>query len=91
MYANAPEQMELAAEVVVYSKPSCVQCEMTYRALERAGIPYRVVDLSQSEEALAYVTGELGCASAPVVVVGAVEHWAGFRPDLIGRLTAARQ
>lgn len=74
-------------ELVVYSKPSCVQCNATYRALDSKGIPYRVVDLSESPEALEYVK-ELGYTSAPVVVVDDQDHWAGFRPDHIDRVAA---
>jgi glutaredoxin-like protein NrdH len=90
MYANIAERTEIdtveeAIEVVVYSKPSCMQCTMTYRALKGSGVPYRIVDLSEDAGAMAFVK-ELGYLSAPVVVVDADEHWAGFRPDLIDRL-----
>jgi len=74
-----------AIEVVVYSKPSCMQCAMTYRELDARGVSYRVVDLSEDAGALAYVKG-LGYLSAPVVVVGGAEHWAGFRPDRISTI-----
>ena len=32
--------------LTVYTKPGCVQCTATYRALDEKGIPYDVVDLS---------------------------------------------
>lgn len=67
--------------VTVYSKPSCVQCNATYRALESAGIAYNAVDVSANDDALTYIKS-LGYAQAPVVVAGA-EHWSGFRPDKI--------
>lgn len=73
--------------ITVYSKPSCVQCTATYRALDRAGLSYDVVDLSADERALAQVL-ELGYQQAPVVFADD-EHWAGFRPDRI-KATAAR-
>ncbi|HMQ37181.1 MAG TPA: glutaredoxin-like protein NrdH [Micropruina sp.] len=73
--------------ITVYSKPSCVQCTATYRALDRAGLSYDVVDLSADEQALAQVL-ELGYQQAPVVFADD-EHWAGFRPDRI-KATAAR-
>ncbi|GAB3192036.1 glutaredoxin-like protein NrdH [Nesterenkonia suensis] len=72
-------------DVVVYSKPQCVQCTATYRALDKAGITYEVVDIMQDDEAYAYVQS-LGVMQAPVVVAGD-EHWSGFRPDLIAQLT----
>ncbi|WRS30921.1 glutaredoxin-like protein NrdH [Actinomycetaceae bacterium MB13-C1-2] len=68
-------------EITVYSKPRCVQCDATYRALDRSGTPYRKVDVSVDSEALQYII-DLGYQQAPVVVVGN-EHWSGFRPDRI--------
>lgn len=73
-------------QVTVYSTPSCVQCNATYRALERQGIAYEVVDLTQDAAAMEMVKS-LGYTQAPVVMAGA-EHWSGFRPDLIGGLQA---
>ncbi len=71
--------------VTVYSKPACVQCTATTRALDAKGIAYKLVDLSEDAAALAQVT-ELGYRQAPVVIAGTM-HWAGFRPDMIGRLS----
>ena len=70
--------------ITVYSKPACVQCTATTRALDMRGIAYDVVDLSEDEDAMQTVA-ELGYRQAPVVVAGDA-HWAGFRPDMIGRL-----
>jgi glutaredoxin-like protein NrdH len=67
--------------ITVYSKPACVQCTATYRALDRAELEYTVVDISQDSEARDYVMS-LGHMQAPVVVAGA-EHWSGYRPDRI--------
>ena len=70
--------------VTVYTKPSCVQCNATYRKLDALGIRYEVLDLSQDEEALE-MTKSLGYMQAPVVIAGD-EHWSGFRPDKIEEL-----
>ncbi|ABF63254.1 glutaredoxin-like protein NrdH [Ruegeria sp. TM1040] len=70
--------------ITVYSKPACVQCTATTRALEAKGISFDLVDLTEDAAALEMVQG-LGYRQAPVVVAGE-EHWAGFRPDLIGQL-----
>lgn len=75
--------------LVVYSKPSCVQCTATYRALDAKGIPYRIVDVTQDEAALEYVQ-DLGYLQAPVVVVDDEDHWSGFRPDHIDRVANHR-
>ena len=75
-------------EVTVFSKPACVQCDATYRALDKKGIAYTVVDISADALALERVRA-LGHLQAPVVVAGDVS-WSGFRPDQINAL-AARQ
>ncbi|MBB2700974.1 UNVERIFIED_ORG: glutaredoxin-like protein NrdH [Rhizobium esperanzae] len=71
--------------VTVYSKPACVQCTATYRALDRLGVDCDIVDISQDAEALDRVRS-LGYMQAPVVVAGE-RHWAGFRPDMISALS----
>ena len=74
-----------AAAITVYTKPSCVQCNATYRALDAKGLDYTTVDLSGDEEALEAVKA-LGYMQAPVVVTPD-DHWSGFRPDKIASLT----
>lgn len=73
--------------VTVYTKPACVQCTATYRALEQRGIEFNVVDLSQDQEAYNTILG-LGYRQVPVIVT-ADDHWAGFRPDKINALAQA--
>lgn len=70
--------------ITVYSKPACVQCTATTRALEARGLSYEVIDLTEDAGAMEMVTA-MGYRQAPVVVAGEA-HWAGFRPDMIGRL-----
>lgn len=74
------------ATVTVYAKPLCVQCDATKRAMNKAGITYDVVDITEDEAALAHVKA-LGHAQAPVVVAGE-DHWSGFRPDKIKALVS---
>ena len=70
--------------ITVYSKPACVQCTATTRALEARGLDYEVIDLTEDDDAMTQVS-ELGYRQVPVVIAGD-DHWAGFRPDLIDRL-----
>ena len=70
--------------ITVYTKPSCVQCNATFRALDARGIDYRTVDLSKDPGALDVVKA-MGYMQAPVVVTEN-DHWLGFRPDKIGAL-----
>ena len=79
--------MTQPATVTVYTKPACVQCNATYKALDKAGVAYDVVDIRVDDEARDYVMA-LGYLQAPVVVVG-TEHWSGFRPDRIKALAGA--
>ena len=72
--------------VTVYTKPSCVQCTATYRALDNKQIPYETHDVSTYEAALERVKA-LGYLQAPVVVTDE-DHWSGFRPDKIAGLSA---
>lgn len=71
--------------ITVYSKPACVQCTATTRALDAKGITYDIVDLTEDDTALGQVT-EMGYRQAPVVIAGE-NHWSGFRPDMIARLS----
>lgn len=73
--------------ITVYTKPACVQCNATYKALDRQGLDYEIVDISLDSQARDYVMA-LGHLQAPVVVVGD-EHWSGFRPDRIKAISAA--
>lgn len=70
--------------ITVYTKPACVQCNATYKALDKAGLPYDVVDISEDADARDYVMA-LGYLQAPVVVADG-DHWSGFRPDRIKSL-----
>ena len=84
-------------EITVYTKPSCVQCTATYRALDSRGIAYEVIDVTQDNEALEKIK-TLGYLQAPVVVIddrllwldgssdNLLPHWSGFRPDQIALL-----
>lgn len=73
--------------VTVYTKPACVQCNATYRALDKKGIAYKTVDMSQDPEALEQVRA-LGFMQAPVVMTES-DSWSGFRPDKIEQLAQA--
>ena len=73
-----------AAMITVYTKPACVQCNATKKALDKAGLEYELVDISLDDDARDYVMA-LGHLQAPVVVAGE-DHWSAFRPDRIRTL-----
>lgn len=72
--------------VIVYTKPACVQCVATYKELDRRGVAYNLVDITEDDSALEAVMN-MGYRQAPVVVSGD-DHWSGFRPDKISALVA---
>ncbi|KHO28619.1 MULTISPECIES: glutaredoxin-like protein NrdH [Corynebacterium] len=72
--------------ITLYTKPACVQCNATKKALDRAGLEYDMVDISMDDEARDYVMA-LGYVQAPVVEANG-EHWSGFRPDRIKSLSS---
>ncbi|MEQ9904157.1 glutaredoxin-like protein NrdH [Pectobacterium aroidearum] len=75
--------------ITIFTKPGCVQCNATCRALDKQGIHYQLVDLTEDEQALQQVRA-LGYQQVPVVMT-ADDHWSGFRPDKISTLNAALQ
>ncbi len=91
MSAAVLEAPAVAAEgadftLEVYSKPACVQCTATYRALDKKGIVYTKPMMDADE--LREFGASLGLAQAPVVVVRAADgsiaaFWAGFNPTEI--------
>lgn len=79
--------------ITVYSKPGCVQCLATGRALMSKGLQegadweYCDLTLPENAAALEWVMGDLGYRQAPIVVVDEENHWSGFRPDYISKLS----
>lgn len=72
------------SDVTVYSKPGCVQCTATCRAMDQRGIDYSVIDISKDEQSYALVR-ELGYMQVPVIMTNE-GHWSGFQPDRINAL-----
>jgi glutaredoxin-like protein NrdH len=75
-------------QIRVYSKPDCVQCDTTKRYMDKHGIRYESVDLTQDPISMDMVTS-LGYTQVPVVYLESkllgVKHWSGFRAgDLAG-------
>ena len=73
--------------ITLFTKPNCVQCNATKCAMDKQGLNYDIVDLTQDPGALDRVK-EMGFMQAPVVFAGE-DAWSGFRPDKIKNLAAA--
>jgi glutaredoxin-like protein NrdH len=75
------------SNVTIYSKPSCVQCNATYRALDGKGIAYTVIDLEHEPVEIIEQFKARGLMQAPIIITD-TDEWTGFRPDKIATLTA---
>lgn len=76
--------------VKVYGKAiGCIQCDRTKVALDKRETPYEFIDVTEDEEAFAYIIG-LGYQQVPVVEYKG-EHWSGYRPDKIQGLGNIRK
>ena len=77
------------SEIVVWSKPNCVQCKAVYRALDRVpNLRYEVKNLPDFPEKLQEFI-DAGHTSAPVVEAAGFETFAGFNPDAIRAIVTA--
>lgn len=70
--------------VTVYSKPSCVQCTAVKRHLDREGILYTAVDVTEDAAAMDHVKG-LGYLQVPVVEFEDT-HFYGYNPLELAKL-----
>jgi glutaredoxin-like protein NrdH len=70
----------------VYTKPACVQCDMTKKLLDKNGVTYTTVDITQDQEAYDKIIA-LGFMAAPVVITDS-DSWAGFNPEKINAIAA---
>lgn len=70
----------------VYTKPSCVQCDMTKKLLDKNGVEYNTIDITQDQDAYDKIVA-MGFLAAPVVISGE-DSWAGFQPDKINSIAA---
>lgn len=76
---------ERPVTVRVYTKPSCIQCDMTKRELTRLGVEFEEDSILEPGNLAA--AKAMGLMSAPVVVAGD-DEWAGFNPGKIKALAA---
>lgn len=68
--------------VIIYTLPNCVQCNMTKRQFDNAGVAYEVVDLQDSPETAASFKESHGFTQAPIVYT-AGDVWSGFKLERI--------
>lgn len=75
-------------KITIYTRPGCQQCRATTNLLDRKGVAYELIDISDKPEVVDRLLST-GYKSLPAVFVkdGMIpESWCGFRPDLLKRL-----
>lgn len=75
--------------VTVFSKDNCVACNQTKKFLDRNGLPYNTIDITQDQAAYDKVIN-MGFMAAPVVMVnnqGEETAWSGYQPEKLKELT----
>lgn len=72
--------------ITVWSTPNCVQCMMTKRELDKRGIEYQALDLTEHPDQLEAFK-EQGLLQAPIVTTD-TKVWSGFRLDKIKSLAS---
>ena len=73
-------------QIKVWSTPNCVQCMMTKKELDRLGIAYEALDLTEHPEQLEAFKAK-GLLQAPIVETD-IKVWSGFRIDKIKSLAS---
>lgn len=76
--------------LTVYSKPKCIQCEMTKMWLTQNKIPFETVDTEANPEVLELLS-HYGWQTLPVVAIDdeisdETKTWAGFQIDKLEAL-----
>ena len=67
--------------IIVYSKPDCMQCNFIKKFLEDNGIEHDIIDVTENPDVLEKVKS-WGFQSLPVVETPN-ETFFGFRPDIL--------
>lgn len=71
--------------ITIYTKNNCMQCTATKNIMDKQGLAYQLVNLDDEPAAIENLKA-LGYRQLPVVMADG-DHWSGFRPDKLMRLT----
>lgn len=68
--------------ITLYTSPGCQPCKATKRWLDKRGVEYKTIDVTENPDDLAAIK-ELGYKAAPVVIVSTGDpeveiHWQGL-------------
>lgn len=71
--------------IKVYSKPNCMQCEMSKRYLKDKGIEFKEINVFTDTDSLEMLRSA-GLTQMPVVMADDHEPITGFRPNELAKL-----
>ena len=71
--------------VTIYTKDDCIQCKMTKKHFDVAGVEYKEINLDKNPEYIPKLK-ERGIGGAPAVFFGQNEFFVGFQPSKIKQL-----
>jgi glutaredoxin-like protein NrdH len=78
--------------LTIFTKPQgCFGCAKTKDLFTAAGVAFVEVDITTNDQALEYISEDLGYAQVPVVVYdkdGTEDHWSGLNPTKINQVIA---
>jgi glutaredoxin-like protein NrdH len=73
--------------IKLFTKPGCQGCRQSKKFLERRGVAFQTVDVTEQPDAVDQIR-DMGYASLPVLVTDQ-GHWSGFQPDRLAQLVPA--
>ncbi|MBM4707877.1 NrdH-redoxin [Rhodococcus hoagii] len=81
----------MTLQITVYSTPHCVKCDRTKKQLDKLGLEYTSIDITEDADAYTYATSlNPDYRVAPIVTVtrpdGTMSHWSDYRYDNIAAL-----
>ena len=71
--------------ITVYSKPNCMQCEMSKRYLKDKGIEFKEINVFEDADSLEMLRSA-GLTQMPVVMADGYDPITGFRPNELVKL-----
>ncbi|WP_028124752.1 glutaredoxin domain-containing protein [Eremococcus coleocola] len=73
-------------QIIVYTKPNCMQCVFTKQYLKNGGIKFKEINITEHQEVIKDLENR-GFQSLPVVAVGDLDNaFAGFAPDKLAKI-----
>lgn len=76
------EETSAKKPVTVYKTNNCIQCVMTMKEMDKLGIKYETINMTDNEDEKLKIK-KMGYMMSPVVIVDEDTHWAGFKQDKI--------